>query len=187
MKKKITKISLILMVFILVMGNLFCYRNVSAKANDNSQKKKVQKLCNEFRDLVGYYVFYNMKSDNVQIVFDFSKEKDRCTMMKYTYSKYGKLNKRKQNNLSKKLFGKTLSKKVTQLIGDWGCVVPMIKVSKISKIKGSKYKVKVNIYSVDDTDLKNLKYEKKAKGSFWLKKSSKAKYGYYVNKITLYK
>ena len=99
MKKLLSKLSLAFLLFSLIIGNTFFTENVFATENSVSQKKTIQKLCDEFTDLVGYYVFYNLQSKNEQIVFDFSKEEDRRTMLKYSYFEHKKLNKNKQNIL----------------------------------------------------------------------------------------
>lgn len=152
-------------------------KNVTKTFKD---KKKVNKLVGEFRDLLGYYSVYGVKKGKSKS-FDYSKDSHRRKMMEYTYFKHMDLSSKKQKSLSKKLFGKSISKKVTQTMGDWGCYWPVLKVSKIYKYSKTKYQVNVTVYFDDDMGERT----KEGTAVFTLKKSKNAKYDYYVTKVKI--
>ncbi len=94
-----------------------------------------------------------------------TKKKSRQEAIKFTYGKHGELTGSAQNKLSKQLFGAGITK-IEQLMGDWGCSCPVLKVAKIYKMSAKRYQVKISIYLV--------------------KKNQKAKYGYYVKQIKVF-
>ena len=147
--------------------------------NTITDKGKMKNLIYEFRDLLGDYVCESLGIGESEL-FDFSKKKSRQEAIMYTYWKHGKLNASAQNKLSKQLFGVGITK-IEQKIGDWGCSHPLLKISKIYKISAKQYQIKVNIYMEDDDGGR----EKMGKAAIFLKKSVKAKYGYYVKKIKI--
>ncbi len=162
------------------------YTDVSAAKKDvtsqSSVKKKVQKLSNEFIDFTNYFASYELSDSKESAVFDFSKNNAREIFMAYTNGKHGKLDSNAQKKLSKQLFGKATSHEVAQIEGDWGAEIPSIKISKIYKLSGSKYQVKANLISFFEDEGVT---EKTAALTMDLKKSSSAKYGYYMKKLTI--
>lgn len=177
----------VLMIMALIAGATFSGKSAFAAKKDvtNSikDKEQIESLLGEFRDMTGYYSFYKLKKSG-KITFDFSKDADRRIMLKYTYFAHENLGGKKQQKLSKQLFGKTVSKKVTQEVGDWGTLGPKLEIHKIIKTDAKKYQVKAVVYAVSEEDHKKTK---KAEAVITLKKSSKAKYGYYVTKMELEK
>lgn len=70
------------------------------------------------------------------------------------------------------------------VVGDWGNLVPRMKISKITKIKKGKYKLKVVTYS---EEMEENIIEKVGTSTITIKKSSKSKYGYIITGIQLKK
>ncbi|MCI5595201.1 MAG: hypothetical protein MR380_00510 [Lachnospiraceae bacterium] len=183
MKKK--HISILFLTFFLAISLLTPKQNVlAAKQNVTKtfkDKKKIEKIFGESRDLLGVYTFYKL-APKKKVTLDFSKDSHRRKFMEYTYSKYGRLSLKRQQSLSKGLFGKTVSKKATQFMGDWGCSWPVSKINKIYKISANTYQVSATVYQKDG---ETKKLTKEGTAVFTLKKSSKAKYGYYITKLTI--
>lgn len=131
------------------------------------------------QDIIVYYKINNYG----ERTFDFSKEAWRREVIRFSYWNHRKLKKSGQKKLSKQLFGKSVSKKTKQLIGEWGIAWSTLKVKKINKLAKNKYKVQVVIYEENEDG----KMTKMATSVFNIKKASKAKYGYYVTKIKIKK
>ena len=180
------KIYIFVMIFSILLGNFSMQKQVFAAKKDVTKtlknKKQIEKMTKEFRDMVGIYTFYQLDSGERK-TFYFSKESDRRKMLKYSYWKHGELSFSKQKSLSKQLFGKSVTKKTKQLMGDWGLSWPVIKMTKIYKVSGSHYEVYAKMYE----EYESGKKQNRATLKFNFKKSSKAKYGYYITSMTIKK
>jgi len=179
--KFIRKIFAIVMCLLLIFSVVSGSKKVNAAGKDATNtiedKGKIKELSNEFRDLLGYYACYSLEVNESEL-FDFSKKKSRQEAIRYTYEKHGKLTGSAQNKLSKQLFGAGVAK-IEQLMGDWGCSCPVLKVAKIYKMPAKRCQVKITIYMVDDDGGR----EKIGSAIMFVKKNQKAKYGYYVKQI----
>lgn len=170
------------LVFLLICGNQKVNAVVGKDVTKTiTDKGKMKKLSNEFRDLLGYYTCHTLEINESKL-FDFSKKKSRQEAIKFTYGNYGRLSGSAQNKLSKQLFGAGIAK-TEQLIGDWGCSYPVLNISKIYKTSARQYQMNVTIY-MDDED---GGHEKMGTAAIFLKKDLRAKYGYYVKRIEILK
>ena len=176
-KKIIIMVVCSLLVILLVNGSKKADAARKDVTNTTIDKGKLERLIYEFRDFLGYYADYPLENK----LFDFSKKESRQRAIKFTYGNYGKLNRMAQNKLSRQLFGKGITA-VTQILGEWGCSYPVLKISKIYKMSAKQFQIRIIIYMYDDDG----GHEKKGEAAILVKKNSKAKYGYHVEKIRIF-
>lgn len=177
-------------VFVLVQMVGTSY--VSAKNEIKySEKDNIDEIClyvEEWlgiRDVYGEGFGYKELNPGNVISADFSKNKDRDEFLKFSTRVYwmkhedGRLSKKTARYFSKIIFGCSTDIKSKPKYGEWGEAFPRMSDKKIKK-KGSKYILTGKLYWVDASNYEEEEKYLLGSVSITLKKSSKARFGYYL-------
>ena len=152
-------------------------------ALSTTNKKKMYKLCRQFRDYAGFQYAYKMKVGQKRN-YNFNNKKVRKNALRYMIDPKSSYHLKKvQDKRSMNLFGKK-TPSVKPLIGDWGEGTPEIGSFKIKKTN-STYTINANLYWVDTA----YSYHKQKVGTlkYTVKKNKKSSYGFVVKKLVIKK
>lgn len=176
--KEMKRIVAIMLSLVFVLS---CAVSVSAATEDVTKtfkdKKRIKQLAAEVENSCGYVMAYDLKVSEKATV-DCTKATGRRYMLNRSMPENVTV-----EELSKSIFGKTTTE-VEHANGDWGLSHPMLKVSKIYMTGTDKYRMDCKCNWVLEEKSTTTKV---GTVKIYIKKNSKAKYGYVITKIYMKK